>query len=89
MMAYIPLVYRNANNIRNMIFEITCEIKDRFHYLQESLTSGNYDKFVSLITSEITSQMEKAVLKTAFNRVSSLIRQENKQHLKGLFLNSL
>ncbi|VDI53366.1 conserved oligomeric Golgi complex subunit 4 [Mytilus galloprovincialis] len=39
---------------------------------KESLTSGNYDKFVSLITSEITSQMEKAVLKTAFNRLGGL-----------------
>ena len=41
-----------------------------FDSFQESLTSNNYEKFVSLITGEVTSQLEKAVIKCTFNRVS-------------------
>ena len=37
---------------------------------QNSLTSANYDNFVNLVTTEITVQLEKAVGKTTFNRVS-------------------
>ena len=36
---------------------------------QDSLTTGNYDTLVSFISNEITSQLEKAVFKTTFNRV--------------------
>ncbi|XP_060563239.1 conserved oligomeric Golgi complex subunit 4-like isoform X2 [Ruditapes philippinarum] len=39
---------------------------------KESLTSNNYEKFVSLITGEITTSLEKAVLKSAFNRLGGL-----------------
>ena len=41
-----------------------------FYLFQESLNSNNYDKFVSLITGEVTSQLEKGVVKVTFNRVS-------------------
>ena len=37
---------------------------------QSSLTSANYENFVNLVTTEITVQLEKAVGKTTFNRVS-------------------
>ena len=59
-------------------------IKDVFKlwfFFQISLTAGNYDKFVSLITNEITSQLEKAVLKTAFNRVNSIVNMIYKAFL--------
>lgn len=36
------------------------------------LTPSNYDRFISQTTIEVTSQMEKAVFKVAFNRVRDL-----------------
>ncbi|CAG2061229.1 unnamed protein product [Timema podura] len=38
--------------------------------LKPNLTPGNYDTIVSILTSEVTSHMEKVVLKSSFNRVS-------------------
>ena len=38
---------------------------------KSSLTSANYDKFIAQLTTELTIQMEKAVFKIAFNRVSA------------------
>ncbi|KAL5021531.1 hypothetical protein ScPMuIL_000686 [Solemya velum] len=37
-----------------------------------SFTSNNYDKFVSQATNEITAQLERAVLKSIFNRLGGL-----------------
>jgi len=34
------------------------------------LTPSNYDKFVAQLTAELTLQLEKAVFKMAFNRVT-------------------
>ncbi|XP_076448808.1 conserved oligomeric Golgi complex subunit 4-like [Babylonia areolata] len=39
---------------------------------KSSLTSANYDTFVTLVTTEITVQLEKAVGKTTFNRLGGL-----------------
>ncbi|KAL8591236.1 hypothetical protein ACOMHN_017560 [Nucella lapillus] len=39
---------------------------------KSSLTSANYDTFVTLVTTEITAQLEKALGKTAFNRLGGL-----------------
>lgn len=36
---------------------------------QSALSAGNYDTFVGHVTAEVTLQLEKAVLKTSFNRV--------------------
>lgn len=36
---------------------------------QSALSTGNYDTFVGHVTAEVTLQLEKAVLKTSFNRV--------------------
>ena len=51
-----------------MVLFIT-EFSDTF--LQETLTSSNYDALVGLLTNEVTTQLEKAVLKSVFNRVSA------------------
>ena len=40
-----------------------------FWVFQPSLTPSNYDTLVSLITSDVVVQLEKATLKTTFNRV--------------------
>ena len=40
--------------------------------LQHSLTACNYDTLVSHISNEITAQLEKAIMKTTFNRVRML-----------------
>ena len=34
------------------------------------MTSANYDRFAMAMSGEITQQLEKAVTKTVFNRVS-------------------
>lgn len=44
-------------------------IINHYCFIQESLTSNNYEKFVSLVTGEITTTLEKSVLKCSFNRV--------------------
>ena len=41
-----------------------------FLLTQELLTPANYDALIGLLTSEVTTQLEKAVLKSVFNRVS-------------------
>ncbi|XP_025115795.1 conserved oligomeric Golgi complex subunit 4-like isoform X1 [Pomacea canaliculata] len=48
---------------------------------KNSLTSANYEAFVSLVTTEVTAQLEKAVGKTTFNRLGGL--QFDKE-LRGL-----
>ncbi|XP_011306177.1 conserved oligomeric Golgi complex subunit 4 [Fopius arisanus] len=40
---------------------------------KDSLTSSNYDAFVGILTSEVTSRLEKIVLKSTFNRAGGLI----------------
>ena len=40
--------------------------------LQNSLTAGNYDTLVGHLSNEITAQLEKAVMKMSFSRVSVL-----------------
>ena len=47
--------------------------------LQSALTSSNFDVLVGHIASEITTQLEKAVMKTTFNRVSISVRSEPMQ----------
>ena len=43
-----------------------------FHFsLQRPLTPANYNALVSLVTTDITTQLEKSVMKSSFNRVSS------------------
>ena len=39
-------------------------------FIQEAMTSANYDRFAMAMSGEITQQLEKAVTKTVFNRVS-------------------
>ncbi|KAL4234686.1 Golgi transport complex subunit 4 [Mactra antiquata] len=39
---------------------------------KDSLTNNNYEMFVSLVTAEITTQLEKSVQKSAFNRLGGL-----------------
>ncbi|XP_053401877.1 conserved oligomeric Golgi complex subunit 4-like [Mercenaria mercenaria] len=39
---------------------------------KESLTGNNYERFVSLVTGEITTSLEKSVLKSTFNRLGGL-----------------
>lgn len=34
-----------------------------------SLTTSNYDTLVSILATEVTTQMEKVVIKSTFNRV--------------------
>ncbi|XP_052818537.1 conserved oligomeric Golgi complex subunit 4-like [Mya arenaria] len=50
---------------------------------KESLTSNNYEKFVSLIMNEITTTLEKAVLKTSFNRLGGLQFDKELRQLTG------
>ena len=39
---------------------------------QQSLTQTNFDSFVNMLASEVTSQLEKAVTKSSFNRLGGL-----------------
>jgi len=39
---------------------------------QQSLTQTNFDSFVNILASEVTSQLEKAVTKSSFNRLGGL-----------------
>ncbi|CAG5130857.1 unnamed protein product [Candidula unifasciata] len=39
---------------------------------KDAMTPANYDRFATVTTSEITQQLEKAVTKTAFNRLGGL-----------------
>nr|KAG5690988.1 hypothetical protein BaRGS_007335 [Batillaria attramentaria] len=54
--------------------EVSCDYcKALKSNLESSLTSANYDTFVSMVTTEITVQLEKGVGKTSFNRVSEIM----------------
>jgi hypothetical protein len=37
-----------------------------------SLTTSNYDTLVSILASEVTTHLEKVVMKSTFNRVSAI-----------------
>ncbi|XP_052232014.1 conserved oligomeric Golgi complex subunit 4-like isoform X2 [Dreissena polymorpha] len=50
---------------------------------KESLTTNNYEKFVSVITNEITTQLEKAVLRCSFNRLGGLQFDKELRSLVG------
>ena len=56
--------------VRKGLYTLNLWLNPIFCLFQESLNSNNYDKFVSLITGEVTSQLEKGVVKVTFNRVS-------------------
>ncbi|XP_055955306.1 conserved oligomeric Golgi complex subunit 4 [Patella vulgata] len=58
----------NGNNKR---FVNLISVKFKYVFFKESFTNGNNERFVNLITGEISVQLEKAVVKTAFNRVSN------------------
>jgi len=40
---------------------------------KNSLTTNNYDGLVSILTNEVTSQLEKVVLKSSFSRLGGLL----------------
>ncbi|KAK3086090.1 hypothetical protein FSP39_013397 [Pinctada imbricata] len=54
--------------VQNFIVQIDTMLAN----FKSTLSSGNYDTFVNHTTSEVTSQMEKAVMKTSFNRLGGL-----------------
>jgi len=51
------------------------------------LTTSNYEKFVSHLTNELTTQMEKATLKIAFNRLGGLQYDKELRGLLGYLTN--
>nr|CAD7409797.1 unnamed protein product [Timema poppensis] len=51
--------------------------------LKPNLTPGNYDTLVSILTSEVTSHMEKVVLKSSFNRLGGLVLDKEVRALVG------
>nr|CAD7453185.1 unnamed protein product [Timema tahoe] len=51
--------------------------------LKPNLTPGNYDTIVSILTSEVTSHMEKVVLKSSFNRLGGLVLDKEVRALVG------
>nr|CAD7202276.1 unnamed protein product [Timema douglasi] len=51
--------------------------------LKPNLTPGNYDTLVSILTSEVTSHMEKVVLKSSFNRLGGLVLDKEVRSLVG------
>ncbi|OWF48034.1 conserved oligomeric Golgi complex subunit 4-like [Mizuhopecten yessoensis] len=59
------------------------EIDNTLGTFKSSLSSGNYDRFVSIITAEVTSQLERAVLKTAYNRLGGLQFDKELRSLVG------
>ncbi|XP_071496788.1 conserved oligomeric Golgi complex subunit 4-like [Diadema antillarum] len=50
---------------------------------KDLLTSSNYDAIVSLLTNEVTVQLEKAVLKSVFNRLGGLQFDKELRSLVG------
>ncbi|CAG0882929.1 unnamed protein product [Cyprideis torosa] len=50
---------------------------------QPHMSAGNYERLVLLLTSEITSQLEKAVLKCSFNRLGGLQLDKDVRALVG------
>ncbi|XP_041454635.1 conserved oligomeric Golgi complex subunit 4-like [Lytechinus variegatus] len=50
---------------------------------KDLLTSSNYDALVSLLTNEVTVQLEKAVLKSVFNRLGGLQFDKELRSLVG------
>ncbi|XP_002735095.1 conserved oligomeric Golgi complex subunit 4-like [Saccoglossus kowalevskii] len=47
-------------------------LEQLLHTFKSSLTTSNYDALVSLLTNEVVSQLEKAVMKSVFNRLGGL-----------------
>lgn len=48
------------------------QIDNMLATFKSALSTGNYDTFVSQVTTEVTFQLEKTVLKTSFNRLGGL-----------------
>ncbi|XP_017773856.1 PREDICTED: conserved oligomeric Golgi complex subunit 4 [Nicrophorus vespilloides] len=56
--------------------------------LKAYLTPTNYDTLVGLVTSEITSRLEKVILKTTYNRLGGLILDKEVRMLAGYLTTS-
>ncbi|XP_041375070.1 conserved oligomeric Golgi complex subunit 4-like [Gigantopelta aegis] len=54
-----------------------------FTSFKDSLTPSNYDNFVTVMTSEIAVQLEKAITKSAFNRLGGLQFDKELRSLVG------
>ena len=59
-------------NLCQVIMSLICALSnmDWIVLFQPSLTSGNYDSLIRHLSNEITTRLEKNVMKTTFNRVS-------------------
>ena len=40
---------------------------------QNNLTESNYNALIGIVTTEVTTRLEKVILKSTFNRVSKLL----------------
>ncbi len=54
---------------------------------KRSLTTGNYDGLVSILTTEVTLQLEKAVLKSSFSRLGGLLLDREVRSLVSFLTN--
>ncbi|XP_049774280.1 conserved oligomeric Golgi complex subunit 4 isoform X2 [Schistocerca cancellata] len=59
----------NETFIQNLIMNLDGFLKS----FKSSLTQNNYDVLVSILTTEVTSHLEKVVLKSTFNRLGGLV----------------
>ncbi|GLH15973.1 Conserved oligomeric Golgi complex subunit 4 [Gryllus bimaculatus] len=55
---------------------------------KESLTPGNYDTLVTILTEEVTIHLEKAVFKTSFNRLGGLVLDKEVRALASFLTSS-
>ncbi|XP_075212039.1 conserved oligomeric Golgi complex subunit 4 [Lycorma delicatula] len=58
----------NEPFIRNLIANLSMLLSE----FEGTLTSANYDALISILVSEVTSQMEKVIMKSEFNRLGGL-----------------
>lgn len=47
---------------------------------KDMLTTTNYDQFTDVLTEEVTTRLEKVILKSTFNRVSINFYNSNNSH---------
>ncbi|XP_076331924.1 conserved oligomeric Golgi complex subunit 4 [Tachypleus tridentatus] len=64
--------YEANDGLRSFIQDFIMKIDETLNSFKASLSSSNYDVLVSLLATELTKQLEKAVLECRFNRLGGL-----------------